>query len=112
MSLKLTFSHLKTDGWKMSFLLGQKAYFQGRAVSFREGKIPIPRKSKPTKLCPSGSGVFFYLGIILNTSHFVWFWISRVEVAPLTINILNTIILKLWKMIFLCKLVGDFQVPY
>ena len=28
-SLKLTASlHLKMDGWKMSFLLGQKAYFQ------------------------------------------------------------------------------------
>ena len=36
-SLKLTFSHLKMDGWKMNFLLGQKAYFQVQAVSFREG---------------------------------------------------------------------------
>ena len=33
-SLKLTFSPLKMDGWKTSFLLGW-AYFQGRTVGFR-----------------------------------------------------------------------------
>ena len=39
-SLKLTFSHLKMDGWfrRDSFLLGQKGLFSGAfAVSFREG---------------------------------------------------------------------------
>ena len=36
-SLKLRFSPLKMDGWKMNFLLFGKAYFQGRTVSFREG---------------------------------------------------------------------------
>ena len=34
-SLKLTFSHLKMDGWKTSFLLG-RPIFRGY-VSFREG---------------------------------------------------------------------------
>ena len=37
-SLKLTNkSHLRMDGWEMSFLLGQMAYSQVRPVSFREG---------------------------------------------------------------------------
>ena len=40
-SLKLTGSlPLKIDGWKTTFLTfwGEKAYFQGRTVSFRESK--------------------------------------------------------------------------
>ena len=48
-------SHLKMYGWKMSFLLGQKAYFQGRlllAVSFR-----VPGTSKLR--LPGELGVFF-----------------------------------------------------
>ena len=28
--------HLKIGAWKINFLLGQKAYFQGRTGSFRE----------------------------------------------------------------------------
>ena len=36
-SLKLTFSPLKMDGWKTILSFWVSAYFQGRAVSFREG---------------------------------------------------------------------------
>ena len=33
-------SHLNMDGWKMSFLLGQKAFFQITNASFR-GEVCI-----------------------------------------------------------------------
>ena len=36
-SLKLTFSHLKMDGWKTSVSFWVSAYFQGWTVSFGEG---------------------------------------------------------------------------
>ena len=50
-SLKLTFSPLKMDGWNtFSFPFGM-AYFQGRAVSFREcifwGANPLPACQSP-----------------------------------------------------------------
>ena len=35
-SMKLTFSHLKMDGWNTNFLLGW-LIFRGENVSFREG---------------------------------------------------------------------------
>ena len=38
-SLKLTFSPLKMDGWNTIVSSWVSAYFQGRAVSFREGTI-------------------------------------------------------------------------
>ena len=38
-SLKLTFSHLKMDGWKMIFLLGPGLSTGAVAVSFREGSL-------------------------------------------------------------------------
>ena len=37
-SLKLTFSHLKMDGWNMIFSFWVSAYFQVGTVSFRECK--------------------------------------------------------------------------
>ncbi len=42
--LKLTFSPLQNDGWKIFFPFGM-AYFQGRTVSFREGKPLSPGNS-------------------------------------------------------------------
>ena len=36
-SLKLTFSHLKMDGWKTSLSFRGPAYFPVRTVSIREG---------------------------------------------------------------------------
>ena len=38
-SLKLTFSHLKMDGWNVSFLLGCGLFSGAFAVSFREGSL-------------------------------------------------------------------------
>ena len=35
-SMKLTFSHLKMDGWNIFFSFGGPAYFQVQVVSFRE----------------------------------------------------------------------------
>ena len=40
-SLKLTFSHLKINVWKMNFLLGRPIFWG--YVSFREGKISIQK---------------------------------------------------------------------
>ena len=64
-SLKLTFSPLKIDGWKMILSFWVSAYFQGQTVSFRECKrhffwcqmgwhhqlcsnLPIPRRDRQT----------------------------------------------------------------
>ena len=45
LSLKLTASsHLKTDDWKTILSFWGPAYFQGRAVSFRQGNDPSPQK--------------------------------------------------------------------
>ena len=42
-SLKLTFSHLKMDGWKINFLLGAGLFSGAFAVSFREGTSGIQK---------------------------------------------------------------------
>ena len=60
-------SHLKMDGWKMSFFLGLKVYFQGRTVSFREGNNPQKLMSFPSlesfsKSEFSGSKCYFLWG--------------------------------------------------
>ena len=46
-SLKLTFSHLKMDGWKTSFLLGQPIFWC--YVGFRECIVLMPQHSNVTR---------------------------------------------------------------
>ena len=60
-------SHLKMDGWKMSFFLGLKVYFQGRTVSFREGNnlqklMSFPSLESVSKSEFSGSKCSFLWG--------------------------------------------------
>ena len=48
-SLKLT-QHLKMDGWETIYFYFGNAYFQGQAVSFREGNFfhPSRQETKPS----------------------------------------------------------------
>ena len=55
-SLKLTFSYLKIDGWKITFLLGPGLFSGAFAVSFREGTVKN-NSSKPEHSKLSG-GIF------------------------------------------------------
>ena len=60
-SLKLTFSHLKMDDWKTTFLLGSGLFSVAFAVSFREGMFFWFASSDP----------------MLSTSMFCWVVTTR-----------------------------------
>ena len=67
--------HPKMEGWNASFLLGQKAYFQGWTVSFREGSVrkcryKLSADAKRTSLWRLESLVFFMIYMyIMNSQH-------------------------------------------